>query len=530
MKRLKLNFISIVFLVPIVLIISGCFLIKSEESKEVISIDTLENTIIPKPLSFEKTEGEFTLRKDTIIYVKGNTDEETEEIYNIAQFMKSKIEPATGYNLKVKKEYPKNKKNFIYLTTTGAEKELGSEGYLLNSSKDNIKIIGYKPDGIFKGIQTLRQLFPSEIEKPCVVKDIEWTIPAVNIKDKPNYEHRGIMIDVVRHFFTVDEVKRQIDMAAAYKINRVHLHLSDDQGWRLEIKKWPELALKGGQLQVGGGIGGFYTQEDFKDIVKYAQSRYVEIIPEFEMPGHSNAALASYGFLNPDGKPKDLYTGTKVGFSSFMTRDEKTYSFIEDIIKEISEISPSKYIHIGGDEVYVTSKEDYNYFMGRVSKIVQKYGKTPIAWDPADTSSDINSDTILQNWKNSNKSAVEKNMKMIISIAEKAYLDMKYNEKTPYGLTWAGLIPIDKAYNWDPIDYAPKELILGLESPLWTETIETEKAMDFMIYPRLLGYAEIGWTPREMRDYNEYKIRLSAHGERMENKGINYYKYPSIWN
>ena len=361
------------------------------------------------------------------------------------------------------------------------------------------------------------------------MSNIKWTVPISTIDDKPEYSYRGLMIDVARHFFTEDEVKRQIDLAAQYKINRVHLHLSDDQGWRLEIKKYPDLTLIGGSTEVGGGQGGYYTQEQFKEIVEYAKDRYVEIIPEFDMPGHTNAALDSYGFLNPDGERKPLYTGTNVGFSSFMTHDEKTYEFIDDVIKEVSEISPSKYFHIGGDEAEATPKADYDYFVGRVAKIAEKYGKTPIGWDPIDTSPEINSSVILQNWKDSNEAARKKNMKMIISIASKAYLDMKYNESTPYGSDWAGYIPVETAYNWDPTDFAPKNLVLGIEAPLWTENISTQDQMDYMIYPRLLGYAEIGWTPKEERNWSEYKVRLQKQGERMMNEEINYYKDPTIW-
>nr|WP_242984765.1 family 20 glycosylhydrolase [Clostridium taeniosporum] len=411
----------------------------------------------------------------------------------------------------------------------GSEENQGDEGYKIISTPEKVKVIAYKSEGIFRGVQTLRQLLPPSIEKNTVVNNVEWSIPVVKINDKPEYNYRGLMIDVARHFFTVDEIKRQIDYLAQYKINRIHLHLSDDQGSRLEIKKYPDLTTIGGSTEVGGGQGGYYTQEEFKDLVKYASRRYVEIIPEFDMPGHINAALASYGFLNKDGNKKSLYTGINVGFSSLMTDDEKTYEFIDDVIKEVSEISPSKYIHIGGDEANSIKKLDYNYFVGRVSKIVEKYGKTPIGWDPIDISTNINSSVILQNWKDSNKAAREKKMKIIISIAQKAYLDMKYNKNTPYGLEWAGYIPVETAYKWDPTDYAPKELVLGIESPLWTETITDTKAMDYMIYPRLLGYSEIGWTPKDSRDWNEYKSRLKKHGERLKNQGINYYNDSSIW-
>ncbi|MBW6409653.1 family 20 glycosylhydrolase [Clostridium weizhouense] len=523
------KFIFIMTLLLIMSIVSISIILNgNNNSKTIFAVENSNNIIIPKPLSYKKGEGKFILTKDAKIYVKGNNEQETEEISKIAEFIKEKLKISTGFELNIIKG-EEGKKGGIYLTTIGSDKNQGNEGYKIITTSENVKIIAYKPEGISRGIQTLRQLLPPSIEKNTVVKDVEWSLPVVTIEDKPEYAYRGLMIDVARHFFTVDEIKRQIDYAAQYKINKVHLHLSDDQGWRLEIKKYPDLTTIGGSTEVGGGKGGYYTQEQFKDLVKYASERYVEIVPEFDMPGHSNAALASYGFLNKDGKKKPLYTGTDVGFSSLMTDSEKTYEFIDDVINEVSQISPSKYIHIGGDEADKTKKSDYDYFVGRVSKIAQKYGKTPIGWDPIDTSPEIDSSVILQNWKDSNKAAREKNMKMIISIAQKAYLDMKYNERTPYGLSWAGYIPVETAYKWDPIDYAPKELVLGIEAPLWTETISDTKAMDYMIYPRLLGYGEIGWTPKANRDWNEYKIRLEKHGERMKNQGINYYNDSSIW-
>ncbi|WP_252235178.1 family 20 glycosylhydrolase [Clostridium sp. ZS1] len=521
--------IATMMLILIVVSISIEMILKeNNESKAIFAAENSDNDIIPKPLSYKIGDGNFIITKDTSIYVKGNTKEETEEISKIAEFIRGKLKASTGFELNII-QGKEGKSGSIYLTTIGAEESQGNEGYEIVTTTKNVKIIAYESEGISRGVQTLRQLLPSDIEKNTIATDVEWNIPVSIINDKPEYNYRGLMIDVVRHFFTVDEVKRQIDYAAQYKINRVHLHLSDDQGWRLEMKKYPDLTIIGGSTEVGGGKGGYYTQEEFKDLVKYAAERYVEIIPEFDMPGHSNAALASYGFLNKDGKRKPLYTGTEVGFSSFMAHSEETYEFIEDVIKEVSEISTSKYIHIGGDEANSTKKEDYDYFVDRVSKLVEKYGKTPIGWDHIDTSPKINSSVILQNWKDSNEAARKKEMKMVISIAQKAYLDMKYNDSTPYGLTWAGYIPIENAYKWDPTDYAPKELVLGIEAPLWTETITDTKAMDYMIYPRLLGYAEIGWTPKENRDWSQYKNRLEKQGKRMKNQGINYYKDSRIW-
>ncbi|SHH72380.1 hexosaminidase [Clostridium collagenovorans DSM 3089] len=526
-KKISRN-IAIIMIFTILITTSQTMVLRgSSESMPTLAVEG-SNGIIPKPLSYKQGNGKFILKKNAAIYVKGNNEGETEKINRIAEFLKEKLKPATGFELKVIND-DKVPVGSIYLTTVGGEESMGKEGYKIDTTPEGIKVIAYDPEGLSRSVQSLRQLLPSEIEKNTLVTNVEWSIPVSTIEDKPEYGYRGIMLDVARHFFTVDEVKRQIDLAAQYKINRFHLHLSDDQGWRLEIKKYPDLTKIGGSTEVGGGPGGYYTQEEFKDLVKYAAQRYVEIIPEFDMPGHSNAALASYGFLNENGEKKPLYTGTKVGFSSFMTHNDKTYEFIEDVIKEVSAISPSKYIHIGGDEADSTKKDDYDYFVGKVSGIVQKYGKTPIGWDPIDTAPQINSSVVLQNWKDSNEAARKKNMKMVISIAKKAYLDMKYDESTPYGLDWAGYIPVETAYNWDPTDFAPKELVLGIEAPLWTETISKVEEMDYMIYPRLPGYAEIGWTPKESRDWNEYKLRLKKQGSRMNYEGINYYKDSSIW-
>lgn len=523
---------TIIFIVALVILISSFSyeLISKEtnKSKETFIQENNENSIIPKPLRYTKGEGKFELTNDSKIYIKGKSDEETEEILKVAKFLKSKLQLATGFQLDIVKG-DNISKGGIYLTTIGSNESQGEEGYNILTTTNNVKIMANKVNGISRGVQTLRQLLPADIEKSTVVTGVNWTIPALTIEDKPENSYRGLMIDVARHFFTVDEVKRQIDNAALYKINRVHLHLSDDQGWRLEIKKYPDLTLIGGSTEVGGGKGGYYTQEQFKDIINYASERYVEIIPEFDMPGHINAALASYGFLNPDGKRKPLYTGTKVGFSSFMAHSEETYKFIDDVFREVSEISSSKYLHIGGDEALSTKKVDYDYFVGRVSKIAEKYGKTPIGWDPIDTSPEINNTVILQNWQDSNEAARKKEMNMVISIAKKAYLDMKYNKETPYGLDWAGYISVETAYTWDPTDFAPRNLVLGLEAPLWTETISTQDQMDYMIYPRLPGYGEIGWAPKENRNWNEYKVRLKNQEKRFESLGINYYRDPSIW-
>jgi hexosaminidase len=308
----------------------------------------------------------------------------------------------------------------------------------------------------------------------------------------------------------------------------LHLHLSDDQGWRIEIKSWPELTKKGGSTEVDGGEGGFFTQEQFSDIVSYAKDHYVTIVPEIDMPGHTNAALASYPELNCNGKATELYTGTKVGFSSLCTKKEITYKFIDDVVREISGLTYGPFFHIGGDESHSTKREDYIPFINKVQDIVASHGKTVIGWDDIAIAT-LKPNTFAQFWANATNAemAIKQGAKIIFSTAKKAYLDMQYDSTTKLGLHWAAYIEVDSAYIWDPATLVPgitRENILGVEAPLWTETITNMDEMEYMIFPRLPGYAEIGWTSSKQRNWDEYKTRLAQHGERFRMMGINYYQ------
>ncbi|MCJ8011495.1 family 20 glycosylhydrolase [Paenibacillus sp. KQZ6P-2] len=487
-------------------------------------------SILPKPASYTMGTGQFILTDSTSIYVAGNTAEETDELDKIGQMLAKKLNVPTGFHINVIKS-ANPQAGSIYLTTIGGTSSQGNEGYDLSTTTDRVTLTAYTPEGVFRGNQTLIQLLPADIEKSTVTSGVQWVIPSSTISDKPAYSYRGLMFDVVRHFFTVDQVKRQIDLASQYKINKIHLHLSDDQGWRIEIKSRPDLTRIGSTTQVGGGPGGYYTQDQFKDIVNYAAERYIEVIPEIEMPGHTNAALASYGELNPDGQRKPMRTDTEVGYSTLMAHSEVTYAFVDDVIKELAAISPSPYIHIGGDESYTTSASDYDYFIGRVTGIVNKYGKKVVGWDPSDNSSGTASDSILQNWhctSTTGTSAIAKGMKMIVSPAN-AYLDMKYYTDTPIGLSWRGYINTNKAYSWDPTGCVSGASIYGTESALWAETIDTQDKMDYLLYPRLIANAEVGWTTKSNRNWDDFKARLKDHGLRMKNKGIKYFEDPIVW-
>ncbi len=491
---------------------------------------TISSTsLIPKPVSVEDSRGYFEITAQTKLYY----GEENESLKKVAVYFAELVKPATGFDLPVLPESQKTSRNSISFLID-ENNEFGKEGYEIKIYPGEIILSGNSAEGVFRGIQTLRQLLPDAIEKKSVQK-VKWEIPAGKITDFPVYEYRGTMLDVCRHFFGMEDVKRYIDLMTVYKLNTLHLHLSDDQGWRIEIKSWPKLTEIGGQTQVGGGKGGYYTQEQYKELVKYAADRYITIIPEIDMPGHTNAALASYPELNCDGKARELYTGTDVGFSTLCTHKDVVYRFIDDVIRELAAITPGEYIHIGGDESHVTKMEDYIPFMEKVQGIVEKHGKKVLGWDEI-AHSTLKKNTVVEYWaKDSNAiMAVEKGAKVLMAPASRTYLDMQYNKKTPLGLHWSGYVDVKKAYDWDPatlVKKIGKKDIVGLESPLWTETIKTMKDIEFMAFPRLAGHAEIGWTPFEDRSWEEYKVRLGKHAGRFEALDINFYRSKLIdWN
>ena len=483
--------------------------------------DLSKESIIPKPVSVTATGEYFTLKERSSIFVPAGSD----EIMQTGQYLADKLNLITGFTAKVKTASARPRSGNIYLELSDPDGKLGDEGYELTVTKQLVKLTAGQPAGLFRGIQTIRQIVS---EDTASKKSGIFKIATGTITDYPDYTYRGAMLDVSRHFFGVDDVKQVIDYLAFYKMNVLHLHLSDDQGWRIEIKSWPNLANHGGSTQVGGGKGGYYTQEQYADIVRYASDRYITIVPEIDMPGHTNAALASYAELNCNGKATELYTGTRVGFSTLCTGSEITYKFIDDIVRELAAITPGPWIHIGGDESHATKVEDYIPFINRVQGIVASHGKQVLGWDEIALST-LKPNSVAQHWANiSNaKKAVDQGAKILMSPAVKAYLDMQYDSTTPLGLHWAAYIEVDEAYKWDPATLVPglgKENIIGIEAPLWSETVTNLDEIEFMVFPRLPGYAEIGWTPASMRNWEEYKFRLAKQEEYFKNMGINFFR------
>ena len=509
--------------IPALFIAAIMFITMSFKTK--IPSDLSKESIIPKPVSITATGDYFTLKKKSSIFVHVEAD----EIMQIGQYFADKLNGATGLSAKVKTASAEPGSGNIYLTLSNLDKKFGEEGYELTITKQLIKLTASKPAGIFRGIQTIRQIVTNNTisKKPGVLK-----IATGTITDYPEYSYRGAMLDVSRHFFGVDDVKQFIEFLAYYKMNALHLGLSNDQGWRIEIKSWPNLAIHGGSTEVGGGQGGYYTQEQYSDIVRYATERYITIVPEIDMPGHTNAALASYAELNCNGKATELYTGTDVGFSTFCTDKEITYKFIDDVFRELSAITPGPYIHIGGDESHSTKIEDYIPFVNKVQEIVASHGKQVLGWDEIALAT-LKPNSVAQHWANVSNAqkAVSQGAKVLMSPSTKAYIDMKYNPATSLGLHWAAYIEVDDAYNWDPATLIPglgKESIIGIEAALWSETVTNLDEIEYMVFPRLPGYAEIGWTPSSMRNWDEYKIRLAKQEKWFNSTGINFYKSPRV--
>lgn len=502
------------------------------------STDLAAESIIPRPVSITATGKAFDFNRATIIYTMRGED----GMVSVAQRLASQLNLATGFTnaIEVVDEEPIAG---ILLITEERDDWSNEEAYVLTINPKLITIHAPTASGAFYGAQTLVQLIP--FGNP----NSTYHIPTGTIRDTPRYAWRGAMLDVARHFFSVEDVKRYIDLISYYKINRLHLHLTDDQGWRIEIKSWPNLALHGGSTQVGGGKGGYYTQEQYQDIVAYAASRFITIVPEIDLPSHINAALASYGELNGgtivpeegrvvisnpilDGKskPTELYTGIEVGWSTLRYEKEATFRFVNDVIRELAAITPGPYIHIGGDEAHVTKKEDYIKFINRFREIVHANGKQMIGWEEI-SQANIDSTDMAQFWTNPEYAqlAASKGARIIMSPSKKVYLDMKYDSTTVLGLDWAALIEVDDAYNWKPAAYVEEVTnIMGVEAPLWSETIVTMDDIEYLAFPRIIAVAEVAWTPAQLRTWDEFKVRLGNHGTRLEALGVDYYVSPKV--
>lgn len=489
------------------------------------------DAVIPRPVSVVPDEGEFPLAAATSLVVDDDADAGT-----AAELLGTYLRPVTELELPVIAASPGDDSDVdagprVIRFVAGDQDSLGEEGYELRITPDQVEVSAAAAPGFGWAVQTLRQLLPPEIAGADPVAGT-FALPAGTVEDQPRFAWRGTMLDVSRHFFPPADVERVIDIAAAYKLNILHLHLSDDQGWRLEIAEYPELTEVGGSTEVGGGAGGFYTQEEYAELVAYSADRGVTVVPEIDMPGHTNAALASIPELNCDGEAPPAFTGMEVGFSSLCIDKELTYEFVDQVVAEVAALTPGPYIHIGGDESHATEPDDYVRFIERAADIVRSHGKIPVGWDEIGTA-ELGSDAVAQHWLSgpNTSAASAQGMDVVMSPAASAYLDMKYNDASPFGNSWAGLIDTQVGYEWDPataVEGVPEDAVAGLEAPLWTEFVTTAEEVQLMVLPRLPGYAELGWSPADGNVWEEYQPRLAAHAARWDALGWTYTRDPVV--
>lgn len=515
--------------------------------------------LIPLPVNMEApTEAPFKLAAGSRIVANNAETKKT------ANYLADIFRTSTGLALPVVDGSTGDADDIVLVQTPGVipnlETQMQAEAYTLSvDALTGAKVTSPTSDGVFNGIQTLRQLFPAFIEsKQKVFAD--WSAPAVEISDAPRFDKRGMMLDVARDFKSPDEVKNIIDSLAAYKISTLHMHLADDQGWRIQItndgKKAGDTIDYGLLTDISGktavtknlsyqdelGHTGFYTQDEYKDLVAYAASRHIEIIPEIDVPGHTSAILHAIPQLNTAGTKPGVdewgvvpADGTgNVGGSTLDVASPVTWTFLEHVFGQIADMTTtSDYVHIGGDESHVTGHDNYVEFITKTIKIIHDLGKKPIGWNESAIGGLQPGDGI-QYWTGGTADTLDaiknKGAKLMVSNGSTSYIDMKYNSKTPIGLTWAGTGDFPKYYNWDPAatikdgaNNLPDSSILGVEAAQWAETIRGGKQAEFLAFPRVVSFAEIGWTPQAKRNVTDFKVRMSSMGQRLLATGTNFY-------
>jgi len=497
-------------------------------------------SLLPRPVSqtTDRAAAPFRLTSSTVLRSAPGTT-------TAARLLAESLRASTGFPLPIEPlaaadDQGSSRGTEIRLTIDPATS--GTSGaYRLTASATGVDIVGADAEGVSNGTQTLRQLLPPATWSQTPVAQQEWSVPATTVDDVPRFAYRGAMLDVARHFFTVAQVERLLDQLASLKLNHLHLHLTDDQGWRLEIDGWPALTEVGASTAVGGGSGGFYTADDYRAIVAYAADRCITIVPEVDVPGHTNAALSAYPELNADGIARDPYTGTEVGFSSLDIRSETTYRFLEDVFGQLAALTPGPYLHLGGDESLATTEEDFLLFARRASSLVAATGKTVVAWHEFGASQDLAPGTVGQYWNYVSpepghaeklRSFVEQGGQVIMSPADASYLDMQYPDVAGPGLAWAdGPTSVERSAVWEPtaiVDGIDEDVVIGVEAPLWTETVDRTEALEFLVFPRIASLAEIGWSPKRSADWTEFRGRLADVAQGWTAAGIAFHRSPEV--
>ena len=513
-------------------------------------------SIIPQPVEVKEGNGTFVLNASTKIFLS----KEDASIKKVAVSLNGEISAAAGFALNIAVG-SRIEKNAIYLQLLPTpDAKLGDEGYRLVSSVNEVTISANKPAGLFYGVQTLLQLLPNEIESKQVIKNKKWTIPTVSIMDNPRFAWRGLMLDVSRHFFTKDEVKVFIDDMSKYKYNRMHFHLTDDQGWRIEIKSLPKLTEVGAWNVKKTGrfnffippgddeprnYGGFYTQEDIKELIQYAKDRFIEIMPEIDIPGHSLAAVASYPELTCTPGTYKVNSGEQFmnwydgGFSAMIDNtlcpaNEKVYTFLDKVFGEISALFPFEYIHMGGDECAKNfweinpqikelmqreklkdMHEVQSYFVGRVNKIINSKGKKMMGWDEILEGGLVEGAAVMS-WRGMKGGieAVKLGHEVVMTPNSHVYLDFMQTDGAIEPPVYASL-RLKKVYELEPVpDGVNPKMIKGTQANVWSEQLFTNRHLQYMVWPRAFAVSEVAWSPKTTRNWNDFIVRVEDHFDR----------------
>jgi hexosaminidase len=503
--------------------------------------------ITPMPVEMTAGEGTFELNKKTV-FVAADPD-----AAKVAGFFAAKIALSTGYTIGIAEAKPAG--GYIDLTLA-SDAPVGDEGYLLDVAPAGIDIRAKTPQGLFYAMQTVMQLLPAEIESSSKVAASGWSVPAVSIRDEPRFGYRGMHLDVSRHFADVEFIKKQLDLLAMFKINTFHWHLTEDQGWRIEIEKYPRLTTVGAQRTEGeGNTYGpfFYTREQVREVVAYAGERFIEVIPEIELPGHAVAAIAAYPELGCTGEQLQVRNIWGVANDVFCAGNEQVFTFLEDVISEVIPLFESEYFHIGGDECPKSRwercpkcqarirelglKDDghntaemklQSWFVQRIGKFLEGHGKKMIGWDEILEGGLAPSATVMS-WRGEQGGVASANMghDVIMTPGEWMYLDKYQGDPELQPVTIGGYLTLEKVYGYEPVPTAiapdKRHHILGAQSNIWTEYKYSTAGMENDIWPRMIATAELTWTPAERKNYADFERRIDNQRVRLDMHGVGYY-------
>ena len=510
--------------------------------------------IIPQPVSVVPGKGTFTLTRRTVI----STDQASAAVgRQLAQY----LEPATGFDLRIQAAGGAAPAGSIALRRDSGLKRLGAEGYLLDVRASRVLIRAPELAGLFYGVQTLRQLLPSDIFRDAPAGNTVWHVPAVTIEDMPRFPWRGGHLDVGRHFMPKEFVKKYIDLLALHKLNTFHWHLTEDQGWRLEIKQYPKLTEIGawrketltGRMRRTNDLtfdgirhGGFYTQQDAREIVAYAKARFVNVVPEIEMPGHAMAAIAAYPELGVTGEPVEVAKTWGI-FSDILNAEPSTVQFMQNVLSEVLEIFPSRYIHIGGDEAdkakwkvnpriqarikelgLADEHELQSWFIRQMDTFLTKRNRRLIGWDEI-LEGGLAENAVVMSWRGTKGGieAARAQHDVVMTPTTHVYLDYyQSKDQNAEPLAIGGFVPLETVYSFEPV---PSELepqyvkhVLGGQANVWTEYMPNPKKVEYMAFPRLTALAEVVWTPKEKKDYANFLVRLREHVTRLRALDVNF--------